>query len=257
MRPSMPTRNLARRRLVRREPADWRPAMKTRSGRGRSRRRRRGRSRRRARARAGAGQAVQLGGRAGQQVGLVGRADLGGGGDDQAARAAAGVLAQLGELDDVAELGRRAQLALADRPGVGIGHGDQPVGDLLARQPLTDLARDLAGALGQLLQTPAAASLRRAPRPRARARRCAASRRASRTDRSSQRAGLAGQPQRGRLALAGARRHRPVELAAGGARSPASGPAPAARPGPASSPPGGLARRAICVASAASPMSVG
>jgi hypothetical protein len=35
MRPSMPTRNRASRRSVRREPADWRPAMKTRPGPGR------------------------------------------------------------------------------------------------------------------------------------------------------------------------------------------------------------------------------
>ena len=45
-------------------------------------------------------QALEFGGGGGQQVGLVGRADLAGGGDDQAAGAAAGVLAQLGELDD-------------------------------------------------------------------------------------------------------------------------------------------------------------
>ena len=41
-------------------------------------------------------QALEFGGGGGQQVGLVGRADLAGGGDDQAAGAAAGVLAQLG-----------------------------------------------------------------------------------------------------------------------------------------------------------------
>src|SRR4051812_3779789 len=42
------------------------------------------------------GEAVQLGGGLGQQVGLVGRADLGCRGHDQSAGAAAGVLADLG-----------------------------------------------------------------------------------------------------------------------------------------------------------------
>lgn len=62
---------------------------------------------------------VELRGRLGQEVGLVQRADPARGGDGQPAGAAAGVLAELGELDDIAELGRRPQLALADRTGMG------------------------------------------------------------------------------------------------------------------------------------------
>ena len=151
MRPSIPTRNLARRRSVRREPADWRPATKTRLGSGsvlatpsgkkppssassRGRRFRRSSS------------AAVLGSRSGSLGEPIWLAA-----GTIRPRAPRRVFSQqLGELDDVAELGRRAQLALADRPGVGIGHGDQPVGDLLARQPLTDLACDDAGAVGQL-----------------------------------------------------------------------------------------------------------
>ena len=81
---------------------------------------------------------------------------------------------------------------------------DQPVGDLLARQSLADLARDLLGAVGQLLEPPrggelgpgaatagAAAQLRGQP--------------ACLADRArDQLAGLAGQPQHGPLGLAGA-----------------------------------------------------
>src|SRR4029450_12802941 len=70
-----------------------------------------------------------------------------------AARAAAGVLGDLGELEDVAELGRRAQLALADWARVGIEQRHQPVGDLLAGQALVDLARDLLGAIDELVET--------------------------------------------------------------------------------------------------------
>src|SRR5215207_4966157 len=79
-----------------------------------------------------------------EQVGLVERADLAGDRNDQAACAAPRVLADLGELDHVAELGRRPELALADRPGVGIGHRNEPVGDLLAGKALTDLPGHLA-----------------------------------------------------------------------------------------------------------------
>jgi len=84
-----------------------------------------------------------------QQVGLIRRADRRGRGEDEPARAAARVLGQLGELEDVAELGRRTQLALADRPRIGIADRDEPIDDLLARETLADLPRDLAGALGE------------------------------------------------------------------------------------------------------------
>jgi hypothetical protein len=49
-------------------------------------------------------------------------AELGGGGEQQAARAAAGVLGDLGQLEDVAELGRGPELALADRARVRVEH---------------------------------------------------------------------------------------------------------------------------------------
>jgi hypothetical protein len=41
-----------------------------------------------------------------------------------------------------------AQLALADRAGVGVGDRDQPVCDLLAGEALADLARELPGPIG-------------------------------------------------------------------------------------------------------------
>jgi hypothetical protein len=61
------------------------------------------------------GEALELADGLGQQLALVGGADLAGGGQDQPARAAAGVGRQLGELDHVAELVALAELALADR----------------------------------------------------------------------------------------------------------------------------------------------
>ena len=80
---------------------------------------------------------------------LVGGADLAGGGQDQAAGAAARVLTELGELHDVAELGRGPELAFADRPCVGVADRDQPVFDRLARETQGDLRADLLGQLGQ------------------------------------------------------------------------------------------------------------
>src|SRR5512133_2505442 len=87
----------------------------------------------------------------GQQLVLVAIADLAGQREDQAAGAAAGVLAQLGDLDDGAELVRLAQLALADRPRIGVAHRDQPVGDRLSGHAPGDLLADLVGALGNRL----------------------------------------------------------------------------------------------------------
>src|ERR1051325_9034395 len=52
-----------------------------------------------------------------------------------------------GELGDVAELVRLAELALADRPRVGIAQRHDPIADRLAGHPLGDLARDLLAAL--------------------------------------------------------------------------------------------------------------
>src|SRR3954447_4210055 len=155
MRPSAPTRNFARRRLFRFEPADRRPAMNTRSGPGSCSATGPGSEaaveREIARLEA---QPVELPGRRRQQGGLVREADLRRRGQDQAAGAAARVLAQLGDLHDIAELGRLAQLALADRARVGVGEGHEPVGDLLARDTLADLPGHLLGALDELLEPP-------------------------------------------------------------------------------------------------------
>jgi hypothetical protein len=50
-----------------------------------------------------------------------------------------GVLGHLADLRDEAELGRPAELALADRPGVGVGQRHQPVADLQAARAAVDL----------------------------------------------------------------------------------------------------------------------
>ncbi len=149
-------------------------------------------------------QPVEQAGGGREQVGLVGGADRGGDGQDEAAGAAAGVLAQLGDLRDVAELGRLAQLALADRPGVGVGEGDEPVGDLLAGDALEDLAADLLGALGQFVESVGggelglrAAAASALAQPGSQATRLA-------HGLGGLLAGLAGQLDRGRLALPGA-----------------------------------------------------
>ena len=101
---------------------------------------------------------------------------------DQPARTAPGIRCQLGELEDVTEL-RLAQLALPDRSRIGIGERDDPIFDRLTGQPLPDLLDDPLGSVGSALQPCASASLRFAPRPRARCRACPASARASPTDR--------------------------------------------------------------------------
>ena len=142
----------------------------------------------------------------------LGRTRLAGGRDDQGARAAAGVLAR-----SASWRRSRTRWARAASPcgsaGVGIGQGDQPVGDLLARQPLTNLACDDAGARGQLLQTPSGGEL--APGAATAGPSAQVLGQPERlADRAlDQRAGLAGQPQRGRLALTGARCQRLVEIA--------------------------------------------
>ena len=109
-----------------------------------------------------------------------------GGGQDQPARAAPGVLGHLRDLRHVPKLVRLAELALADRPGVRIGQRHDPVLDRLARDALPDLPGDLLAAVRQLLAAaPAAFSFAFAPRPRALRRAAAASLRASATERSS------------------------------------------------------------------------
>src|SRR4051812_27280391 len=149
----------------------------------------------------------------GQQVGLVERPDAGARWEDQAPSAAARVLTQFGELHDVPELGRRAQLALADRPGVRIADRHQPVGDRLAREPQLDLRAHLLSQLtellepisGRLLGTGAATS-RTLPQPGGKSPRFP-------NGLVEQLAGLPGQPQRELLALAGARGDRAVDPA--------------------------------------------
>src|SRR3954452_13370791 len=147
----------------------------------------------------------------GQQLGLVERTDAGAGRQDQAAGAAARVLAELGELHDVAELGRLAQLACADRGRVGVADGDQPIGDRSAREPQLDLRADLLGQFtepveplsGSQLDVGAAPAVRRA-QPCGKPTRFA-------DGLGQQLAGLTGQPQRQRLAVAGACRERAVQ----------------------------------------------
>lgn len=118
-------------------------------------------------------------------------------------RAAAGVLAGLSDLHDGAELGRLAQLALADRAGVGMCHRDEPVGDLLAETrfwiwwqtlPARSASRSMRWGRAELGLGAAAAG---APR------KVAARRRASHRA-GGEVAGLTGQLQREVFALAGA-----------------------------------------------------
>ena len=152
MRPSQPTLNFARRRLVLRDPGACFPAMNSRSGLGMC-------------SATGPGwkppssaisrgrdvELVQPPAGRWEQAGLVRRPDLGGQREDQAAGAATGVLAQLGDLHHGSELRRLAQLALADWAGVGVAHRDEAVGDLLASQALGDLLADLRGPLSDPL----------------------------------------------------------------------------------------------------------
>src|SRR5215211_343166 len=75
---------------------------------------------------------LELGGCLGQQRVFFGIADRCRRGQDQAACAAARVLGDLGDLKDVAELVRDAELAAADRACVGVGERHEPIGDRLA-----------------------------------------------------------------------------------------------------------------------------
>ena len=232
MRPSIPTRNLARRLSVRLEPADLaagdEDAVGAGEGFGDAERKEPAVERELARSEVGS---LELGGGRGEQVGLVGRSDLGGHGDDQAARAAAGVLADLCQLNDVAELGRLAQLALADRPCVGIGHRHQPVGDLLPGQPLADLPGDLCRAVGELVD-PACSSELGLRAAAAGALAQVGSDTTCLSDRAlNELAGLAGQPQRRRFAPGPSLPPACGLAAAVGAPPRASGPARAARRG--------------------------
>ena len=91
-----------------------------------------------------------LGNGLGEQFALIRGTDLACGRQDQPAGAAACVRCQFGELEDIAELVALAQLALADRPGVGVGERNEALGDLLARQALGDLPADLLGQIGRV-----------------------------------------------------------------------------------------------------------
>jgi len=75
-----------------------------------------------------------------------------GGWDDEPAHSLASVLGDLADLRDVPELGRLAELALADRPGVRIDDRDQPVGDLEPPHTAIDLLGHPAAARCQLLE---------------------------------------------------------------------------------------------------------
>jgi hypothetical protein len=77
-------------------------------------------------------QAIQLGHGLGQQTVLARVAGCAGRREQIAPGAATGVGGDLGQLGDLAELVGRAELALADRTGVRIGQGHQPVGDRFA-----------------------------------------------------------------------------------------------------------------------------
>jgi hypothetical protein len=102
----------------------------------------------------GQAEAVQLGHGLAEQAVLARMARRAGRRQDIAAGAATGVGGDLGQLDDVAKLVGRAQLALADRPSVRIAQGHQPVGELLATGSLLDLGGDALAVVGQLLQPP-------------------------------------------------------------------------------------------------------
>jgi len=60
----------------------------------------------------------------------------------------------LGDLHHIAELVGLAELALADRAGIGVGQGHQPVGDRFAPRPLLDLGGDALAMVGQLRKPP-------------------------------------------------------------------------------------------------------
>jgi hypothetical protein len=124
-----------------------------------------------------------------------------------------GVLAELCDLHHGPELRRLAQLALADRSGVGVAHRHESIGDLLARDAARDLFADLLRARGDqfdalgrvefgLGATPSGA------RPQ---RRGETSRLAQRS--GGQGAGLTGQAQRQLLALPGPAGDRAVQPA--------------------------------------------
>ena len=121
----------------------------------------------------------------GSSVFSAGFPELVPGGEDEPAGALAGVLGHLADLRDVPELGRFAELALADRPGVGVGDRHQPVGDLQPADATIDLLGDLAAAVGELLAACSAAlQLRLGAAAAGEALAAAASRLASRAERA-------------------------------------------------------------------------
>src|ERR1035441_5851234 len=96
--------------------------------------------------------AGELGGGLGQERVLGWVPELVTGWEDQPASSLAGVFGDLADLRDVPELGRFAELALADRPGVVVGDRHQPVGDLQPADATVDLLGDLLRAAGELVQ---------------------------------------------------------------------------------------------------------
>src|SRR5438132_2176596 len=95
---------------------------------------------------------LKLAGRVRQQLALRRVARSRGGRQDESPRATLGVLRDLADLDDVSELVGLAELALADRAGIGVEHRHQPLCDRLPRDPLLDLRRDALGAVRELLK---------------------------------------------------------------------------------------------------------
>ena len=137
----------------------------------------------------------------------------------RSAGAALGVRGDLRDLRDVSELVGLAELALADRPGVGIGERDQPVGDLLAANTLPDLVGDLLAAVGELVELGGRPELGLRAASAGLALAVAARRRASLTDCSSScpvcsvsaSTSAFASPERRRIVLEVARSLRPIE----------------------------------------------
>jgi hypothetical protein len=103
--------------------------------------------------------AVQFGGGLGQRLVLGRVPGRVAGGEDEPARSLAGVLGHLADLRDVPELGRFAELAFADRPGVRVGDRHQPVGDLDPADAAVDLLGHPPAARRQLFQPPGSREL--------------------------------------------------------------------------------------------------
>src|SRR5947208_1293435 len=95
---------------------------------------------------------LQLARRGGEQLALARIAQLGRSWQDEPACPTPGVLRDLANLKHVAELVGLAELALADRTGVGVEHGHQSICDRLPGDPQLDLRRDALGPVCELFQ---------------------------------------------------------------------------------------------------------